>query len=51
MSVSRVLLDVLIVLLAAKLVAEVAERARLPTVVGRSSPDHDRPFGSRAPTG
>jgi Kef-type K+ transport system membrane component KefB/glycine cleavage system regulatory protein len=34
MSVSRVLLDVLIVLLAAKLVAEVAERARLPAVVG-----------------
>jgi len=34
MNVSRVLLDVLIVLLAAKLAAELAERARLPAVVG-----------------
>ncbi|MGH9275360.1 MAG: cation:proton antiporter [Acidimicrobiales bacterium] len=34
MSVTSVLLDVLVVLLAAKLAAELAERARLPAVVG-----------------
>jgi Kef-type K+ transport system membrane component KefB len=33
-SVTRVLLDILVVLLAAKLAAELAERAHMPTVVG-----------------
>src|SRR4051812_40796234 len=34
MSVTKVLLDILIVLLAAKLAAELAERVKLPAVVG-----------------
>src|SRR5215207_3964017 len=34
MDVNRILLDILIVLLAAKLAAEVADRLRIPAVVG-----------------
>src|SRR5438046_922221 len=36
MSVTRVLLDILVVLLAAKAAAEVAERVGVPAVVGRT---------------